>query len=136
MKTKPTLILLIFLMASCQNYQVPKFKQIDTSKSKKNKPAPQELKTEKTISGDTNLTRQILGIWAAKDDLNAAFEINNHDFYYPDQSSNYNYTIFKDSLVIDYKNYRDTFKVETKGIDTLILSNKSDGRNVFHRFKK
>jgi len=113
---KLVLLLLIFLMASCLNHQDPK--------------------TEKTARGGNSLAPQILGMWAGKDDLNAMFEINNHDFYYPDQSSIYKYTIFKDSLVIDYKDYRDTFKIETKGNDTLILSNKSDGRQVFHRFKK
>ncbi len=123
-------------MASCQNQIETKSNQIGTSKSQKNIPATRELKTGKNTLRNTNLVRQIFGIWAAKDELNATFEINTHYFYYPDQSSNYKYNIVNDSLVIDYKDYRDTFKIETKGNDTLILSNKTDGRQVFHRFKK
>ena len=128
--------MLIFQMASCLNYQGKKSNQIETSKSNKHTPVHQDPKTENTTSGGNNLARQILGIWAGKNDLNAIFEINKDNIYYPDQSSGYIYYIAKDLLVIDYKAYRDTFKIETKGNDTLILSNKSDGRQVFHRFKK
>ncbi|HJP63245.1 MAG TPA: hypothetical protein VJ844_07360 [Mucilaginibacter sp.] len=84
---------------------------------------------------DTALSNKIIGIWAGEGDLNATFQVTEKTFYYPDQSSKFNYNLFKDSVVIHYDSYNDTFKVDTKGKDTLILSNKTDGKSVFHRFK-
>ncbi len=77
----------------------------------------------------------ITGIWSKEGDDNPAFEINKDSVYYPDHAASYPYETSRDSLMIHYKGFTDTFKSELRGIDTLILSNKVDGKHVYHRYK-
>lgn len=84
---------------------------------------------------DTALSSKIIGIWAGEGDLNATFQIDKKTIYYPDESSKFNYNLFKDSVIIHYDSYNDTFKVDIKDTNALILSNKRDGKSVFHKFK-
>jgi hypothetical protein len=77
----------------------------------------------------------LTGIWSKEGDDNPAFEINQDSVYYPDHAASYPYETSNDSLMIHYKGFTDTFKSELRGNDTLILSNKVDGKHVYHRYK-
>jgi len=77
----------------------------------------------------------LTGIWSKEGDDNPAFEINQDSVYYPDHAASYPYETGRDSIMIHYKDFIDTFKSELKGNDTLVLSNKVDGKHVYHRYK-
>jgi hypothetical protein len=116
----------IILMASCN--QVPPVKKGKTESLKSNT-------SQHSKSPNRAPSLSILGFWAAEGDQNATFVINKTTFNYPDQLADFKYDILKDSVIIHYDGYNDTFKVGKRGLDTLILSNKRDGKTVFHRFK-
>ena len=86
-------------------------------------------------TGKTVAATGLAGIWAKAGDDNPAFEINQDSIYYPDHAASYPYDKNGDSVLIHYKGFIDTFKSELKGNDTLILSNKPDGRHVYYRYK-
>ncbi|MFI5161290.1 MAG: hypothetical protein ACHQHN_08430 [Sphingobacteriales bacterium] len=86
-------------------------------------------------TGKTTVATGIIGIWAKQGHDNPAFEINQDNIYYPDHAASYPYDKYGDSVLIHYKAFTDTFKSEFKGNDTLILSNKSDGRHIYYRYK-
>lgn len=77
----------------------------------------------------------LTGIWVKENDDNPAFEINQDSVYYPDHAASYPYETSRDSIMIHYKGFTDTFKSQLKGNDTLILSNKADGKHIYHRYK-
>jgi hypothetical protein len=80
-------------------------------------------------------TTGLTGIWVKENDDNPAFEINQDSVFYPDHAASYPYETSGDSIMIHYKGFTDTFKSQLKSNDTLILSNKVDGKHVYHRYK-
>jgi len=87
------------------------------------------------INQDTSLANRILGIWALIGQDNASFDIQKNKIYYPEYSKSYKYQMKKNSLTIKYDDYIDSFLVETKGSDTLILI-AEDEKQVYYRFKR
>ena len=77
----------------------------------------------------------LTGIWVKESNDNPAFEIKQDSIYYPDHATSYPYETSGDSIMIHYKGFTDTLKSQLKSNDTLILSNKADGRHVYHRYK-
>jgi hypothetical protein len=86
---------------------------------------------------DPSLPAIILGDWAQKQDVRVRFQISKKTIYFPDDDAGFRYDLFNDSVVIHFESsFDDTLKIEIKGKDTLILSNKMEGKSVYHRFKE
>jgi hypothetical protein len=102
-----------------------------------NKSASTATDTTKSAAsnGKTTVATGLIGIWSKAGDDNPAFEINQDSIFYPGHAASYPYNRNGDSVLIHYKDFIDTFKSEFRGNDTLILSNKSDGRHVYYRYK-
>ncbi len=91
--------------------------------------------TTKSTSATGKPATGLTGIWIKENDDNPAFEINQDSVYYPDHAASYPYETSGDSILIHYQGFTDTFKSQLKGNDTLILSNKADGKHVYRRYK-
>jgi hypothetical protein len=91
--------------------------------------------TNTSATGKTLPTTGLTGIWVKENDDNPAFEIKRDSVYYPDHAAPYPYETSADSIMIHYKGFTDTFKSQLKSNDTLILSNKLNGKHVYHRYK-
>ena len=91
--------------------------------------------TKSAATGNAIPTTGLTGIWVKENDDNPAFEIKQDSVYYPDHAASYPFETSGDSIMIHYKGFTDTFKSQLKSNDTLILSNKVDGKHVYHRYK-
>lgn len=91
--------------------------------------------TRGAATGKPIPTTGLTGIWVKENDDNPAFEIRQDSVYYPDHAASYPYETSGDSIMIHYKDFTDTFRSQLKSNDTLILSNKVDGKRVYHRYK-
>lgn len=77
---------------------------------------------------------KILGVWALPGNENASFVINKKKIIYPDIPSEYSYFLKSDSILIDFRTYKETYLIYMKSPDTLILKN--DTEHVYYRFMK
>jgi len=76
----------------------------------------------------------LLGVWAAVGDENASFVIDGKKISYPQSFRSYPYLLHKDTLTIQYDDYKLVSLVRFRSKDTLILT--ADEKQVFYRFKK
>jgi hypothetical protein len=87
----------------------------------------------KTVT-DTSMAGRLLGYWAVDSLENATFTVDKNKFYYPDQHAYYAYKIKGDSVIVTYDDFKEAFKMEFKGTDSLTMSN-ANGVSKFFRFK-
>lgn len=83
---------------------------------------------------DTSMAGRLQGYWAVDSLENATFTVDKNKFYYPDQHAYYAYKIKGDSVIVTYDDFKEAFKIEFKGTDSLTMSN-SNGVSKFFRFK-
>jgi hypothetical protein len=83
---------------------------------------------------DTSMAGRLLGYWAVDSLENATFTVDKNKFYYPDQHAYYPYKIKGDSVIVTYDDFKEAFKMEFKGTDSLTMSN-ANGVSKFFRFK-
>jgi hypothetical protein len=86
------------------------------------------------IVTDTSMAGRLLGFWAVDSLENATFTVDKNKFYYPDQHAYYAYKIKGDSVIVTYDDFKEAFKMEFKGTDSLTMSN-ANGVSKFFRFK-
>ena len=89
----------------------------------------------KNKSLDGKSLEKLIGIWADTAGGNAAFEIDKKTFYYPDNGDNYNYKIIGDSIQVHYDGFFQSYALQFKGNDTLILKG-ADSVSTFYRIKE
>lgn len=77
----------------------------------------------------------ILGIWIPKGTDNPSFYIKKATIYYPEHFKSYKYFIHGDSIEIHYDGYIESFAYKVSKNDTLTLSNKDYGDNLYYRKK-
>ncbi|MBA4410719.1 MAG: hypothetical protein C0397_15005 [Odoribacter sp.] len=79
-------------------------------------------KSNKTKVGQENEKVKLLGVWSQSKSENASFRIDTDSIYYPEYFKSYKYSISKDSIFIEYGEwrYKGTFYFRN---DSLVLKN-------------
>lgn len=127
---------LLLIMLSCNSNSTNNKRNIIA----KNDPAKKvdgtkNKQTANTTSSSSDVSKDIIGIWAINGEENPIFEINKDSIYYPEHSVSYKYKITGDSIRIKYDWGEPSFTFKLKNKDTLIIKSMGGDTVYQHRIK-
>lgn len=117
-RMKINYFLLLLRISSC----TPSPRQKESSNSPSNKFTPLDPKSGYNT---TLLKNKILSIWTDDNSENAIFKIAYDSIFYVEDSQSFKYSLYSDSIEIEYPDYKYKSKIEFNG-DTLVLSSEND----------
>ena len=128
-------IICAFAFISCKSNNTINAAKADTRSAdvKQSVTVDKKANAMKTVT-DTSMAGRLLGYWAVDSLENATFTVDKDKFYYPDQHAYYPYKIKGDSVIVTYDDFKEAFKMEFRGTDSLTMSN-ANGVSKFFRFK-
>lgn len=138
MKKLAFIPLFVVLLSCHRNSTNSKQNHRDTTA--KNDPAKNADRTKNkqavnTSSTSSEVSTNIIGIWAINGEENPIFEINKDSIYYPEHAVSYKYKITGNSIRINYDEGEQSFAFKLKNKDTLIIKS-MDGDTVYqHRIR-
>ncbi|SDP55466.1 hypothetical protein SAMN05428975_1777 [Mucilaginibacter sp. OK268] len=124
-------------MASCKSNKAGKIAKADTDsvKAQQTVMVVQQPETDPAQDLHGSLAKKMLGSWAIDTTDGVTLIIDKKKFTYPDNDTSYSYKFIGDSVNINYGDFRESFKMELKGNDSLLMGNITNGTSVFVRVK-
>ncbi|MBB6127118.1 putative periplasmic lipoprotein [Mucilaginibacter lappiensis] len=131
------LLAIVLLMASCKSNKAGKIVKADTDsvKTQQTVQVVQQQKTDPVQDQHSSLAKNMLGSWSADTTDGVTLIIDKKKFTYPDNDTSYSYKFIGDSVNINYGDFKESFKMELKGKDSLLMGNVTNGTSVFFRVK-
>ncbi|HEX8019730.1 hypothetical protein [Mucilaginibacter sp.] len=127
---------LLLIMLSCNNNPTNNKRDITAKNDVAKKvDGTKNKQTANTSSPGSEVSRDIIGIWAINGGENPIFEINKDSIYYPEHSVSYRYKIAGDSIRIKYDWGEQSFAFKLKSKDTLIIKSMGGDTVYQHRIK-
>ncbi|SEO31221.1 hypothetical protein SAMN05192574_10729 [Mucilaginibacter gossypiicola] len=130
-------LLLIMLSCNSNSTDSAQNKRNITAKNDpaKNIDGAKNKQIANTTSPGSEVSKNIIGVWAINGEENPIFEINKDSIYYPEHSVSYKYKITGDSIRIGYDEGEQSFAFKLKNNDTLIIKSLGGDTVYQHRLK-